>query len=596
MPGEIILDKDIWNAIHCNCSIGNNTGSWYNARDYCDNCQKADGEVNAEVSPAQTLQNTLKRRRRKTKPATICTVHCRYEIVREVAQSFGMKDCAEGWNVYWTDLSITHDRCKDMKRYQRINHFPGMLEICRKDLLARNLNRMLRLFPNDYNFYPRSWCLPTELNEVLDYCKVHRNKSLIVKPDIGCQGRGIFITKNLNDLKDLDRMICQVYISKPFLIDGYKFDLRVYVLLTHCDPLRIYVYNEGLVRFATKRYKEPNGANISNMYMHLTNYSVNKHSRAYVNDAEGGSKRRISTINHWLMDRFYNTERLWKAVDDVIVKTVIVAVPTLKHSYQTCFPNHTSTLACFEILGFDFILDSKLNPFLLEVNHSPSFHTETEIDLEVKESLLNDAFRLLNLSHNDKQRILSEDRQRIKDRLLGTADKRAAQERSEARMKDDEILMKEIFEWEGSHLGNFRQAYPSENDKKYEAFLNINTHSTLYADTHSSRAREIASKIQRDDNNVQSKPELKKYQKNVKETVTKTSPVKKTEISALSPYDPVVINEEEEEERLASLKKRETLLYNHGVLEKDNIGDICRTILKAIAGKSTESLSGFNNP
>lgn len=46
--------------------------------------------------------------------------------------------------------------------FQKINHFPGMTEICRKDLLARNLNRMLKLFPKEYSIFPRTWCLPAE--------------------------------------------------------------------------------------------------------------------------------------------------------------------------------------------------------------------------------------------------------------------------------------------------------------------------------------------------------------------------------------------------------------------------------------------------
>lgn len=52
------------------------------------------------------------------------------------------------------------------------------------------------------------------------------------------------------------------FSSQPFLIDGFKFDMRVYVLVTSCDPLRIFVYKEGLARFATMRYIDPRRRNL----------------------------------------------------------------------------------------------------------------------------------------------------------------------------------------------------------------------------------------------------------------------------------------------------------------------------------------------
>ena len=57
-------------------------------------------------------------------------------------------------------------------------------------------------------------------------------------------------------------MICQQYVAKPFLIDGFKFDLRIYALVTSCDPLRIFIFNDGLGRFTTVQYTEPTTSNL----------------------------------------------------------------------------------------------------------------------------------------------------------------------------------------------------------------------------------------------------------------------------------------------------------------------------------------------
>uniref|UniRef100_A0A452UKW0 Tubulin tyrosine ligase like 6 n=1 Tax=Ursus maritimus TaxID=29073 RepID=A0A452UKW0_URSMA len=78
---------------------------------------------------------------------------------------------------------------------------------------------------------------------------------------------------------------------QPFIIDGFKFDLRIYVLMTSCDPLRIFAYNEGLARFATTSYSHPSIDNLDDICMHLTNYSINKHSSNFIRDAHAGSKR-----------------------------------------------------------------------------------------------------------------------------------------------------------------------------------------------------------------------------------------------------------------------------------------------------------------
>jgi len=60
------------------------------------------------------------------------------------------------------------------------------------------------------------------------------------------------------------------------LIKGLKFDLRLYALICGCDPLRIYLFKDGLVRFATEKYEGVDEDNKTDMFRHLTNYAINK--------------------------------------------------------------------------------------------------------------------------------------------------------------------------------------------------------------------------------------------------------------------------------------------------------------------------------
>ena len=77
-------------------------------------------------------------------------------------------------------------------------------------------------------------------------------------------------------------MVAQTYIDDPYLIDGLKFDLRMYVLLYGIHPLRIYLFDEGLARFATNNYKSAKEGDIKDLFQHLTNYAINKMSSNYV--------------------------------------------------------------------------------------------------------------------------------------------------------------------------------------------------------------------------------------------------------------------------------------------------------------------------
>ncbi len=94
------------------------------------------------------------------------------------------------------------------------------------------------------------------------------------------------------------------YISNPFLINGYKFDMRIYVLMTSITPLRIYVYDDGFARFATEKYYFGQPFT-SDRYMHLTNYAVNKQNQKFIpnidatKDNEGSKWSLVALKNYF---------------------------------------------------------------------------------------------------------------------------------------------------------------------------------------------------------------------------------------------------------------------------------------------------------
>ena len=109
-----------------------------------------------------------------------------------------------------------------------------------------------------------------------------------MKPSNGSQGRGIQLVEDLSTVElPEDRIYtAQLYIQNPWLLQGYKFDMRIYALVTSFHPLTIHLYKEGLVRFATKKYDDElfsqDTAGRMDTFKHLTNTSINKHSPLFV--------------------------------------------------------------------------------------------------------------------------------------------------------------------------------------------------------------------------------------------------------------------------------------------------------------------------
>jgi tubulin polyglutamylase TTLL6/13 len=362
-------------------------------------------------------------------------VHCKYDVVQQQTRAFGMKPTQDphNWSLFWIDTGVSYERVLEMyrkvirKTFQRINHFPGMHEICRKDQLARRVQRVVRMFPKDYTFFPQSWIMPQDWMEFQRQHKTKKSPCYISKPDHGCQGKGIFLFKDPQEIADRkkEEMVVQTYLGNPCLMDGYKFDFRVYVLVTSVNPLRIFVYDDGLARFATEPYHTPSDKNRDRVCMHLTNYAVNKHSKGFIRNEERGSKRTIQSVLEELeKTKGVNRDVVWKRIQDAVVKTVLMVQPQVQKLMKPWFPTeegaslHHLGSQCFEILGFDILLDSKMKPWVLEVNHSPSFTCDSPLDLDIKSGVIQNALKLVNPTSSAQKKYQKDQKQKSLGRLF----------------------------------------------------------------------------------------------------------------------------------------------------------------------------------
>ncbi|CAD8088042.1 unnamed protein product [Paramecium sonneborni] len=377
------------------------------------------------------------------------------------------------WDMFWTDAAVQPETLGKMQPHQKINHFPGMYSLARKNHLGRNLMKMRKQFPNDFKFFPQTWLLPAEYGDFKNQFVKGKVRTFIVKPEASCQGRGIFLTRNINDINPTDHYVAQRYMHRPFLIDGLKFDLRVYVLLAGTDPLRIYVYQDGLVRFATESYVTPTTNNLEDVCMHLTNYAINKENPNFVfnNDAtkmDVGHKRSIKSVFGKLQDEGHNIEKLWQDMYKLFIKTFCTVQPILSHHYKSCQPDNYANNMCFEILGFDIFINDKLRPFLLEVNHTPSFTTDTPLDSLIKKNLIRDTLKLMNVSIRAKEEIISSRREQLQQRVLTGKKQKLTQEEKNVLIQQ---CSQQRDQHENNNLGDYVKIYPLEDAQDYNKFI-----------------------------------------------------------------------------------------------------------------------------
>ncbi|KAG8448959.1 hypothetical protein GDO86_015867 [Hymenochirus boettgeri] len=334
-------------------------------------------------------------------------------LIRRILSGHGFQEVnanSNDFNIMWTGSHIKPYILRNLASFQKVNHFPRQegeyisYELTRKDCLYRNVQRMQQSHGiKNFHLLPQTYLLPTEYQDFCNNFSKDRGP-WIVKPVASSRGRGVYLINSPSQISMEDNILVSRYISNPLLIDGFKFDVRLYVLLTSYEPLVIYLYEEGLTRFATAKY-DRTAKNIKNQFMHLTNYSVNKKSEDYVSceDPEVedyGNKWSMSAMLRYLKQHGKDTTALMSQVEDLVIKTIIAAELPIASACKSFLSNRGN---CFELYGFDVLIDVNLKPWLLEVNLSPSLACDAPLDLKIKASMISDMFTLIGVECQDPQ-------------------------------------------------------------------------------------------------------------------------------------------------------------------------------------------------
>ena len=195
--------------------------------------------------------------------------------------------------------------------------------------------------------------------------------------------------------------LVQRYLARPHLLDGRKYTLRRYVLVTALDPLTVWVFGDGFAKLASRPYSL-RADERGDRFRHLTNPDVQAENPEVATSADnltfGAYAERLQAAGT-------DAAALFARVDRVVAAAIGSARDELARSTWRATNNPGG---CFELLGLDILIDEDMRPWLLECNVNPSLSVEADDEpdgetrssreeRELKSALVRDLCRVVGL-------------------------------------------------------------------------------------------------------------------------------------------------------------------------------------------------------
>ncbi|KAJ0176252.1 hypothetical protein K1T71_008426 [Dendrolimus kikuchii] len=262
------------------------------------------------------------------------------------------------WNLLWSHdypFRLLYPNLHNLKPHQKVNHFPGTGFITSKVDLATSESK----------YIPKAFKLPKNKDEFLEYASRNKDAWFLEKNN---QHRGVYL-RNVTEIdSESGESFVQEFVQKPFLVDGHKFDIGIYVVITSVNPLRAYWYKgDVLFRYCPAKYYPFDPKTLDKYVIgddYLPTWEVPSLAHTYT--ALGYSMKNAFDV--YATSKGKDTSDMWaevqNAISDILLKKEQHIIKALKH--------YPSSDNFFEMMRFDLVVDEDLKVYLLEANMSPN--------------------------------------------------------------------------------------------------------------------------------------------------------------------------------------------------------------------------------
>lgn len=222
--------------------------------------------------------------------------------------------------------------------------------------------------------FPESFVMPEQRAALADLAAGEPGVILIAKPKSGSGGQGITVTVGPDAVIERDDVVVQRYVDRPYLVDGRKGHARIYGLVAAADPLRAYLYSEGIVRFAPEPY-DRTPEHLANNARHVTNTALHRHNPALVvsrdeRAEDSGHIWSLTALLKRMSEDGIDGKLVFAKIEKLVAWFVrMVASEGLFERQAKSAPPRAFTPKLF---GLDVLIDESGEPWLIEMQVKPA--------------------------------------------------------------------------------------------------------------------------------------------------------------------------------------------------------------------------------